>query len=267
MPESEPPENKTGPVPKEYRMLPRVLLALVFAGVGLALGLWLRAPQPTGEDAKLVSDTTDDRKVIEEFHKLFYRSLDQTWNQTFWLGVPALKCPLDLWVFQEIIFETRPDWIIEAGTFKGGSALFMANVMDAIGHGNIVTIDIEDFPGKPSHERITYLLGSSTSEEIVKQVRGRIGENDKVMVVLDSDHKAEHVLNELRIYGPLVSKGLYLVVEDTNVNGHPVVPRFGPGPTEALEEFLKEDDSFEVDKAREKFLLTFNPRGFLRKTR
>lgn len=267
MPDTEPTERSAARVPIEGRGMPRALLAIACAVIGLGLGLWLRAPRPDSEEPKPEGNTIDQRLLVDEFHKLFYRSLEQTWNHTFWLGVPTLKCPLDLWVFQEILFETKPDWIIEAGTFKGGSALFMANVLDAIGHGGILTIDIEDFKGKPVHERITYLIGSSTSEEIVKQVRERIGKDDKVMVVLDSDHKAEHVLNELKLYGPLVSKGLYLVVEDTNVNGHPVVPRFGPGPMEALESFLKENDSFQIDESREKFLLTFNPRGFLRKIR
>ena len=85
------------------------------------------------------------------------------------------------------------------------------------------------------------------------------------MVVLDSNHKAFHVLDELRAYHPLVTPGGYLVVEDTNINGHPVEPEFGPGPMEALAEFLQENDDFEVDAAREKFMLTYNPGGWLRK--
>jgi cephalosporin hydroxylase len=86
-----------------------------------------------------------------------------------------------------------------------------------------------------------------------------------VLVILDSDHSREHVLDELRLYAGLVTPGSYLVVEDTNVNGHPVFAEHGPGPMEALEAFLAETDEFEVDATREKFFLTFNPRGFLRK--
>jgi cephalosporin hydroxylase len=87
----------------------------------------------------------------------------------------------------------------------------------------------------------------------------------RVLVVLDSDHSRDHVLAELRAYAPLVTPGSYLVVEDTNVNGHPVYEAFGPGPMEAVQDFLKERDDFEVDRSREKFLLTFNPGGWLRK--
>lgn len=85
------------------------------------------------------------------------------------------------------------------------------------------------------------------------------------MVVLDSDHSADHVTKELSIYSQFVSQGCYLVVEDTNINGHPVLPEFGPGPAEALEEFLAGNGQFTVDESREKFLLTFNPKGYLRR--
>jgi cephalosporin hydroxylase len=86
-----------------------------------------------------------------------------------------------------------------------------------------------------------------------------------VLVILDSNHERDHVLDELRLYGPLVSSGSYLIVEDSNVNGHPVVPAFGPGPSEAIADFLAETDEFSVDATREKFFLTFNPGGYLRK--
>jgi cephalosporin hydroxylase len=204
---------------------------------------------------------------VDDFANLYHESQGSTWNNTFWRGVRTQKLPLDAWIFQEIIHETQPDVVVEAGTFQGGSAYFMASLMDLIGKGRVITIDIDDYPRKPRHDRITYLIGSSTSDEIVTKVRSLIGENDKVMVVLDSDHRAEHVLNELRIYGEMVTVGNYLIAEDTNVNGHPVKPEFGPGPWEAVQAFLKENKSFTVDTKREKLLLTFNPGGYLIRTR
>ena len=87
------------------------------------------------------------------------------------------------------------------------------------------------------------------------------------MVLLDSDHHMDHVLNELRLYHPLVTPGSYIVVEDTDMNGHPILPKHGPGPMEAAQQFLKETSGFEVDAAREKLMLTFNPRGYLRRVR
>ena len=224
------------------------------------------APSPSATPP-LTSAGLDRETTVRAFHELYYNSFKDTWQKTFWLGVPTLKCPLDLFVFQEIIHENRPDWVIEAGTYKGGSAFYMATLMETLGNGRVITIDITEQPGLPRHERITYLLGSSTSSEIVEKVKAMIGSKDKVMVVLDSDHSAAHVLNELRLYAPLVTPGQYLVVEDTNVNGHPVVPAFGPGPMEALDTFLAENKGFKIDEAREKFLLTFNPRGYLRKVR
>ena len=92
-----------------------------------------------------------------------------------------------------------------------------------------------------------------------------IQKEKKVMVVLDSDHPKNHVLQEMKIYGKFVSKGCYMIVEDTNVNGHPVLSDFGDGPMEAVTEFLENNEDFVIDKDREKFLLTFNPNGYLKK--
>ena len=207
------------------------------------------------------------RNIVNRFHKLYYDSpiFGKTWENTFWFGVPVFKCPLDLWIYQEIMFEIKPDVIIECGTADGGSALFLASICDLINNGNVITMDIEDKGIKPKHKRIKYLLGSSTSKEIVEKVRSLVKNGDKVMVILDSDHHKEHVLNELKIYSKFVTKRSYLIVEDTNINGHPVVPSFGLGPMEAVEEFLKENKNFAVDKSKEKFYITFNPKGYLQK--
>jgi cephalosporin hydroxylase len=199
------------------------------------------------------------------FHSFFYNS-ETTWANTYWLGTPILKLPLDLWIYQEIIVETRPDVIIEAGTLKGGSALFFASICDLIDHGRVVSIDIQDFQ-PPRHKRVRYLIGSSTSSEIVEQVKSAISPGDRVMVTLDSDHSMNHVLNELRIYSKLVTKDAYLVVEDTNLNGHPIQRKYGPGPMEAVHAFLKENHDFAIDHSKEKYLLTFFPDGWLRKLR
>ena len=134
-------------------------------------------------------------------------------------------------------------------------------------HGRVLSIDIEERKGRPEHKRIRYLLGSSTSREIVTKIRSLIGPADHVLVSLDSNHKKEHVLQELRIYSRMVKAGDYLVLEDTNINGHPVYWDFGPGPKEALDHFLEENQDFVPDLKREKFFLTFNPNGYLRRVR
>ena len=201
--------------------------------------------------------------VTEAFHRLYYDSA--VWKDTYWLGTRTQKCPLDLWIYQEILHETRPDLILETGTAHGGSALYLASVCDHLTRGEVVTVDISPIEGRPEHDRITYLTGSSTADEVVAEVERHVAGHERVLVILDSDHSRDHVLDELRLYGPWVTPGSYLIVEDTNVNGHPAMAEHGPGPMEALEEFLAETDEFEIDAAREKFFLTFNPRGFLRK--
>jgi cephalosporin hydroxylase len=201
--------------------------------------------------------------VTDAFHRLYYDTA--VWKDTYWLGVPTQKCPLDLWIYQELLYEQRPDLIIETGTAHGGSALFMACVCDQLGRGEIVTVDIYPIEGRPRHDRISYVTGSSTAPEVTAEVERLAQGRERVFVILDSDDARDHVLEELRIYGRFVSRGSYLVVEDTNVNGHPVFREHGPGPMEAVEQFLAETDEFEVDLARQKFFLTFNPRGFLRK--
>lgn len=203
--------------------------------------------------------------VTDAFHRLYYGSHDTTWKQTYWLGRTVQKCPLNLWAYQEILYETRPDLIVETGTYMGGSALFMASVCDLLGNGKVVSMDIVGRRGKPRHRRITYEIGSSVAPDVVARVRRRARRAKRVMVVLDSDHDRDHVLRELALYGALVTPGCYIVVEDTNVNGHPVLPGHGPGPMEAVEAFLQTTDAFEVDRSRKKLLLSFNPSGYLRR--
>jgi cephalosporin hydroxylase len=211
------------------------------------------------------------RAIVDGFHRLYYRdgvASEGTWKNTYWLGTPVRKCPLDLWLFQEILVAVRPDLIVETGTGRGGSAVFMASICDMLQNGQVVTIDVTDRSDRPAHDRVTYLHGSSTAPEILAEVESIVrqrSDSPTVMVVLDAAHNAEHVLEELRLYHQLVSPGSYLIVEDTNVNGNPVEPGFGPGPSEAIETFLSENDAFFVDTDMEKFHLTFNPGGFLQR--
>ncbi|HEX8920969.1 MAG TPA: CmcI family methyltransferase [Pyrinomonadaceae bacterium] len=207
-----------------------------------------------------------EQRIVRQFHKLYYYARERTWkDNTFWLNVPTAKCPLDLWIYQEIICETKPDVIIEAGTAHGGSALFLSSICDSVHRGRIITIDIRELPDRPQHQRIKNLVGSSVSEGIVEEVKSQIKPDDRVMVILDSDHSAEHVLSELQIYSRMVTIGNYLIVEDTNANGHPVLPLWGAGPMEAVEQFISTRSDFVVDRQREKFFMTFNPNGYLRR--
>ena len=205
--------------------------------------------------------------LADGFHRLYYEAGEAggTWKDTTFLGVPTWKTPLDLWIYQELVAELRPGLIIETGTAHGGSALYLASLCETLGHGQVVSVDIGEWPDRPAHPRLTYVVASSTDPGVVAQVAEQAAGAGVVLVVLDSDHRRDHVLAELRAYGPMVTSGSYVVVEDTNINGHPVYAAFGPGPMEAVQDFLKERDDFEVDHTREKFLLTFNPGGWLRR--
>ena len=186
------------------------------------------------------------------------------WWHTNWLGTPAHKCPLDLWIYQEILFRTRPDVIIETGTLFGGSALYLASMCDLLGNGRVITIDVEENKERPRHPRILYLTGSSVAPEVVDRVKVEVADASRVMVILDSDHHDDHVLRELQVYGPLVTENCYLIVEDTPA-GELFPELWGAGPSAAVKEYMRSDKSFVIDQDCEKFLLTFNPGGYLKR--
>lgn len=203
--------------------------------------------------------------VSRTFHKIYYHwAGPQTWERNHFMGTKVLKCPFDLWTYQEILYETKPDLIIECGTFNGGSTMYFSALFDLLGHGEIVSIDIDPQPNLPSHPRARFIKASSVAPEIVEEMR-LLSAGKRTMVILDSDHSRDHVLAELKAYAPFVTPGCYLVVEDGNVNGHPVFRAHGPGPTEAMEIFLATNRDFDVDLDRERHMVSFNPGGYLKR--
>jgi len=214
--------------------------------------------------ARFRLDRRLDRAAVSRAHDVLY--LSDAWIRATWLGAQALKNPLDLWVYQEIIHETRPELIVETGTYRGGSALYLASLCDLMGRGEVVSIDVEpEREEYPSHPRVTYLAGrSSTDPAVVEAVRVRAADRP-ALVILDSDHSQAHVEAELAAYSSLVPVGCYLIVEDSNIGR--IRKDLMPGPFEAVESFLATTDEFEIDRAREKFLITFNPSGYLRRVR
>lgn len=199
-------------------------------------------------------------------------------HQTTWFGEPLLQVPQDMFAFQEIIFKTRPKFIIEVGAAWGGSLLFYSTLMEVLGGERIIAVDIyipEDLGkrigsfGKLA-SRITWINRSSTDEATLGEVKSILGGSREVMIVLDSNHTHEHVLRELQLYSPLVGKGYYLICGDTIIEYLPAHKErhrpWGPGnnPKTALDEFLKQDNRFKVDKRIEnKLLFTCNPGGYL----
>ena len=212
-------------------------------------------------------------ELVVAFHDRYYNS--EVWRHTYWHSTPVLKCPLDLWIYQELISRIRPELIVECGTWAGGSALFLAHMLDIAGTGRIITIDLlnadqvrehyrQSAPQiasglsiRPAHPRISQLLGSSTDPEVVARVVDAARGCERVMVIADSDHSLEHAYNELSAYHRLVTPNSYFIMEDTNIPES--------GPRQAVDRFLNDHAEFEVDSAQEKFLLTFNPHGYLRR--
>jgi cephalosporin hydroxylase len=222
------------------------------------------APEITGR--ALLKWPPIQRIVADAYHRLYYYNPAQTWYDTRWLGHEIRKLPLDTWIYQEIIYELRPDLIIETGTRFGGSALYMAHICDLIGHGDVVTVDVAA-EAQPGHPRITYLAGSSTDPTIISAVKARARGAQTVMVVLDSLHLEDHVKAEIAAYKDLVTVGSYLIVEDGDAGGHPVHHVEVPdgGPAAAIRHLLDTDTRFAPDHRRERYFVTQNPHGYLRR--
>jgi cephalosporin hydroxylase len=210
------------------------------------------------------------RPIIQNARWCYYMS--KVWaDQTLYMGIETMKFPTDMWVMQEILYENKPDVLIETGTWKGGSALYYAHLMDAMNHGWVLTVDNDNKKDLPIHDRILYLTGDCLSKEIVDSIKNFIAvKNSTVMVNLDSSHTKDHVLKEMELYGPLVTEGQYMVVED-GIVGHPIKIKdkegnlIFPGPYEAIEEFLSNHSEFECDRTREKFQVIANIKGYLKR--
>jgi cephalosporin hydroxylase len=196
-----------------------------------------------------------------------------------WLGRPIIQLPQDLLALQEIVWAVRPDLIIETGIAHGGSLIFHASLLELLGaDGRVLGIDIEirshnraAIQQHPMASRIDMIEGSSIAPNVVDEVRRRAAGKRAVMVVLDSNHTHAHVLQELRCYGPLVSRDSYLVVMDTGIEDQPksMFPDrpWGPGdnPRTAVWQYLSETDRFVIDKEIEhKLLITAAPDGYLK---
>jgi cephalosporin hydroxylase len=184
-----------------------------------------------------------------------------------WLGNPIWQNILDLWALQEAIAGIRPAVILETGTNRAGSAMFYANLLDLLGNnGRVVTVDLERMHDL-AHPRIEFLIGSSISDAVLDKMREAVERADgPVMVVLDSDHRREHVAAELALYAPLVTPGSLMLAQDGIIDEHRIFAEGRPGPGPAIEEFLARHDEFYVDESLDRrFLATHHPRGWLRR--
>jgi cephalosporin hydroxylase len=183
-----------------------------------------------------------------------------------WMGKNAQKFPLDAWIYQEIIHDIKPDIVIEIGNNKGGSTLYLANILDLIGNGTVLGIDINHSKIDFTDKRIRWITGDANSNKTMAIVKSHVKSSDRVLVIEDSSHTYENTLAVLRNYSSLVSVGSYIIVED-GICMYPFIDGPKPGPYEAVQEFLKENRDFAPDFSREKFRLTYNPSGYLMRTK
>lgn len=201
-------------------------------------------------------------------------------NNFSWLGRPLIQLPMDAMALQEIIWAVRPDLVIETGVAHGGSVVLSASMLELLGHGEVLGVDIEIRPhnrqaieSHPLAHRIRLIEGSSIAPEVVAQVRAAAAGKQRVLVCLDSNHTHEHVLAELKAYADLVSVGSYCVVFDTFVEDMPddyvwTDRPWGKGnnPKTAVWEWLRSHPEFQIDKSVEdRLLVTSAPDGFLRR--
>ena len=231
------------------------------------------------KDAALISRMASDPEVRRLATELFDKVNEYRYSYNFtWLGRPVIQFPQDLMALQEVIWRTRPQVIVETGIAHGGSLVFTASMLEILGEGKVVGIDIDirahnraAIEEHPMARRIEMIEGSSVDAAIVEQVRHAVGDAERVLVILDSNHTHEHVLAELQLYAPLVTDGSYLIVMDTVVEDMPVDAfpdrpwGTGDNPMTAMREFLAGTDRFEVDQEiSDKLVLTVAPSGYLR---
>lgn len=191
---------------------------------------------------------------------------DIAFDKITWMGVPAWKNVLDAWIYQQIIHEVRPEIIIEIGNANGGSTLYLANMLDLIGTGAVIAVDIDHSKFKVKHPRISLVTGDSAATQTLTAVES-IAQGRTGLVIHDGDHSREHVLADLRAYARYVSPGSYLIVEDTVIDLFRSGDGLGNvnGPLKAVEQFVRDDARFVIDLDSEFFLLTFNPQGYLKR--
>lgn len=204
----------------------------------------------------------------EEYHKWYYDN--EIWEDVRFLGVITNKSVSDMWNYQEILFELTPSLVVEFGTRFGGSALFFSVIGRAINPDlKVITVDIShaEVAEKVKDDRSIQLVNASSTDPAIVQIvcEARLASPGKVFFILDSDHAKKHVLAELELLRHIVRPGDYVVVEDGNINGHPVLPGWGAGPKEALEAYFDiYPEDYTSDTLRERrFGFTFAPSGFL----
>ncbi|MBK5284700.1 MAG: cephalosporin hydroxylase family protein [Bacteroidia bacterium] len=233
------------------------------------------------EETKRRIEEQDKNDSLKKAAKeLMTESVRSNYSYNFtWMGRPIIQYPQDMIAMQELIWQIKPELIIETGVAHGGSLIYYASLLELIGKGEVIGVDIDIRPHNrieierhPMFSRIKMIEGSSTSDVVLNELKKLTERKSPVLIVLDSNHTHEHVLQELKLYSSLVTAGSYLVVFDTVVEELPETffsdrPwAKGNNPKTAVHEFLKTNHDFEIDKSiQKKLLITVAPDGYLKK--
>jgi cephalosporin hydroxylase len=229
--------------------------------------------------------TPEGPRELDIYTEEGFEALSQLWTRSgwqnkftydiVWMGIPIIQLPEDILMMQELIWRVRPDVIVESGVAHGGALILYASLLDAIGKGRVVGVDVEirkynrlAIEAHPMSKRIALIEGDSVAEDTLERVRAEIPPGAKVMVTLDSNHTREHVQAELERYAPLVTPGSYCVVFDSVMTMVSDAPKAGENwhednPLEAVREFLNAHEEFEVDPSFNRLKVTYCQSGFL----
>ncbi|WP_229376408.1 cephalosporin hydroxylase family protein [Fibrella aquatilis] len=234
--------------------------------------------QERAERVAAYADNVELKAAADTFNVVSNR--DQYSYNFSWMGRPIIQYPQDMIAMQELIWEIKPDLIIETGIAHGGSLIYYASLMELIGKGEVLGIDIDirehnrrEIEAHPMFKRIQMIQGSAIDEDLVAEVARRAEGKQTVMVCLDSNHTHDHVLRELELYAPFVTVGSYCVVFDTIVEDMPkgAYDRpwdVGNNPKTAVWEYLKTNDNFEIDhQIDNKLLISVAPEGYLKRVK
>jgi cephalosporin hydroxylase len=236
----------------------------------------------TEERAERIQSYKDNAALKEAAAAFNLASNKAQYSYNFsWMGRPIIQYPQDMIAMQEIIWQLKPDLIIETGIAHGGSLIFYASLLELIGKGTVLGIDIDirahnraEIEKHPMYKRIKMIQGSSVSQETVNEAATYAKGQQTVLVCLDSNHTHDHVLAEMELYSPFVTKDSYLVVFDTIVEDMPdnYLPGrpwgHGNNPKTAVWEFLKKNDAFVIDEAMDnKLQISVAPQGYLKRVK
>ena len=222
-----------------------------------------------GASSHLRRSEYDQRYLMTLAEWLLFHQKEIVFKFPHYTGIPIWKNPFDLWIYQEILYEIAPDIIIEIGSRYGGSTKFFADLLLLNGEGFVISIDKYRKDYHLEHERVVTINGDSTSPEVLEEV-SKLCRGKNALVIQDGDHSFNHVLKDLENYAKFVSVGSYFIVEDGIVDLFHEGDGLGfkdKGPLAATEKFLEMRHDFIVDESRERYILTYNPRGFLKRVR